>query len=49
VWYRLAAVVLLASIALTLLGVNEVIPFLVTAVAIVVMTVGWIAERRDIR
>jgi hypothetical protein len=37
VWYRSAAAVLAASIALTLLDVDAVIPFLVTAVAIVLM------------
>jgi hypothetical protein len=42
-------VVLLASVALTLLDVDAVIPLLVTAVAIVLMTVGLIAQRREVR
>ena len=48
VWYRSAAVVLFASIALKLLDVDAVIPFLVTAVAIVLMIVGRIAQRREV-
>jgi hypothetical protein len=46
VWYRSAAVVLLVSVALTLLDVDAVIPLLVTAVAIVLMTVGLMAQQR---
>jgi hypothetical protein len=38
VCYRSAAVLLLGSVALTLLDIDAVIPLLVTAVAIVLMT-----------
>jgi hypothetical protein len=48
VWYRSVAVLLLGSVALTLLDIDAVIPLLVTSVAIVLMTVGVIAQRREV-